>query len=97
MFVVVQNADTALTLHGPRMPYFFLAFGLVTFFVQLGLAIAIYDDAAKIKTSQQPLAIGPWLWAWATLVGGVITVGIYWFIYHSKLRSDRSDSIPPLP
>lgn len=79
------------------MELIILPIALVSFFVQLGLAIAIYDDAAKIKTSQQPMEIGPWLWAWATLVGGVITVGIYWFIYHSKLRSDRSDAIPPLP
>ena len=97
MFVVVRVADTPLTLHGREMAYLILSIGLVSFFVQLGLAVAIYADAATIKTGRQPLEIGPWLWAWATLIGGVVTVGIYWFIYHSKLRSDRSDSIPPLP
>jgi hypothetical protein len=70
-----------------------LAVGLISFFVQMGLAVAVYVDAKRINTDRLPMEIGPALWGAATLIGGIVAVGIYWFIYHSSLRSDRSE--PP--
>ncbi|BBO32866.1 hypothetical protein [Lacipirellula parvula] len=75
------------------MEYIVLAFGLISFFVHVGLAIAVLADAKKIGTDRQSMEIGPMLWGWATLIGGIVAVGIYWFIYHSNLRSDRNE--PP--
>ena len=65
-----------------------LSVGLISFIVQIGLAVAIFADASTIGTHRLPLGIGPWLWAWATLVAGIIAVGIYWLIYHSSLRRE---------
>lgn len=70
-----------------------LAFALVSFFVHVGLAIAVYGDASRIGSGRLPMEIGLMLWGWATLIGGIVAVGIYWFIYHSSLSSERSE--PP--
>ena len=68
-----------------------LAVGAVGVLVQVALAAAVNADARQIRTDQLPLEIGPMLWFWTTLVGGIVAVGIYWFIYHSNLRSDRTE------
>lgn len=73
------------------MEVIILGFGLVSFFVQLGLAVAVYDDAKRVDTTRQALRIGAFAWACVTLLGGVIAVGIYWVIYHSNLRPNRPE------
>jgi hypothetical protein len=73
------------------MELIILGFGLVSFFVQFGLAVAVYDDAKRINSDRLPMKIGPALWGAATLLGGIVAVGIYWLIYHSGLRSDRGE------
>lgn len=73
------------------MEFVILAFGLIYLFVQIGLTVAVYGDARRIDTARLRLGIGPGLWAGATLIGGVVAVGIYWIIYHSSLRSEQAD------
>ena len=77
------------------MEVIILAFGLISFIVHFGLAVAVYSDAKRLNTDRLPMEIGPGLWGAATLLGGVLAVGIYWFIYHSSIRSDRTEPRPP--
>lgn len=61
---------------------------ILTAVVHIIFAVAIYRDATRLKHSQA-LAIagvGPAIWCLATLLGGVITVGIYWAMHHSRLN-----------
>jgi hypothetical protein len=43
--------------------------------------------------------IGPFLWAFATFVGGIVTAAVYWAMHHSMLApvetTDPDDLSPP--
>lgn len=56
---------------------------ILTTLVQIVLAMAVYRDAKRLQTLT---FLDPVLWCVATLVGGVITAGIYWTIHHSRLN-----------
>lgn len=47
---------------------------------------AVARDAGVLyKMGQRPALVSAPTWAFATLIGGVITATIYWFIHHSTL------------
>ena len=47
---------------------------------------AVARDAGSLyKIGQRPALVSGPSWAFATLVGGIITAAIYWFIHHSTL------------
>lgn len=46
---------------------------------------AVAKDAGElIKTGQKTMLVSGVTWAFATLIGGVITAVMYWLIHHSK-------------
>ena len=73
-----------------RTSVFTVAIGvsILTALVHIVFAVAIYRDAARLNRSQALAigGIGPIIWCLATLVGGVITAGIYWAMHHSRLN-----------
>jgi hypothetical protein len=65
---------------------FLLAIGIL----HLILASAVAADAARQRARHVPLfLIGPGVWWLATLLGGIMTFGVYWLIHHSRLRPNR--------
>lgn len=62
-------------------------FWLVTALVHIVFAIAVFKDAEKLEASGATHFVPGMIWGIATLIGGVVTVGIYWVIHHSSLRS----------
>ena len=60
-----------------------LVIPILTALVHIVFAVAVYRDAKRLQTL---IFLGPVLWCVATLVGGVMTVGIYWAIHHSRLN-----------
>jgi hypothetical protein len=47
---------------------------------------AVARDAGHFhRLGLKPALVSPATWAFATLIGGVITASIYWFIHHSTL------------
>lgn len=60
--------------------------------LHLIFAGAVARDAASLTQRGQCLAlVSAGTWAFAALLGGVITVAIYWFIHHSTLTRPTRD------
>lgn len=54
--------------------------------LHLVFAGAVARDAGNLnRLGQKPVLVSGATWAFATLIGGVITATIYWFIHHSTL------------
>ncbi len=59
---------------------------LINGLLHLIFAGAVARDAGNLyKLGQRPALVSAPTWAFATLIGGVITATIYWFIHHSTL------------
>ncbi|MFC3908415.1 hypothetical protein ACFORL_04910 [Legionella dresdenensis] len=59
---------------------------LVNALIHLLFAGAIARDAGKLyQLGQKPALVSASTWAFAALLGGVMTAAIYWFIHHSTL------------
>ena len=59
---------------------------LINGILHLIFAGAVARDAGHLyKLGQRPALVSAPTWAFATLIGGVVTATIYWFIHHSTL------------
>lgn len=59
---------------------------VVNALVHVIFAGAVARDAGELyKLGQRPALVSGASWAFATLLGGVVIAGIYWFIHHSTL------------
>ena len=63
-------------------------------------AAAVARDAGKFyRLGQKPVLVSASTWAFATLIGGVITATIYWLLHYSTLtrpliKDSRYDKTP---
>ncbi len=55
--------------------------------VHIAFCIGVYQDAERRQTT----FVGPGMWAFATLVGGVFVAIAYWVMHHSTLRPEERD------
>lgn len=55
--------------------------------VQIAFALGVGRDAGLLaQAGNGPEYVKPFTWDVATLIGGVLVVGVYWLIHHSALR-----------
>lgn len=54
--------------------------------VHIAFSIGVYRDAQQ----RRPLLVGAEMWAFATLLGGVLVAVAYWVMHHSTLRRSES-------
>lgn len=61
--------------------------GILTFIVHVAFAIGVGADAARMRDRHVgTFLVGGGMWAFATLLGGLVVVAIYWLIHHSTLH-----------
>ena len=59
---------------------------LIHAILNLIFAGAVARDAGRLyHVGQRPALVSGAAWAFATLIGGILTATIYWFIHHSTL------------
>jgi hypothetical protein len=59
--------------------------------VHITFALGVWDDARRFRAQRTgPFLVSPGMWALATLMGGMLAVGVYWLIHHSSLRRASS-------
>jgi hypothetical protein len=72
--------------YGDQIQTLYFLIILINAVLHLIFAGAVARDAGHLsKTGQHPALVSASTWAFATLIGGVITAAIYWFIHHSTL------------
>ena len=59
----------------------FVTYVVLALIVRIAFASAIYNDA-QVRPAR---FVKPRIWGLATLLGGVLTVGVYWLIHFSTL------------
>lgn len=59
--------------------------------VHLVFAGAVAKDAGSLyQVGRRPALVSAHVWAFSTLIGGVVAAAIYWFIHHSNLTIDNN-------
>ncbi len=72
--------------YGPQIQTFYYLLMAVNAILHLIFAGAVARDAGNLyRIGQKPALVSAATWAFATLLGGVVTATIYWFIHHSTL------------
>ena len=76
-----------------QLPHLQLLLLLITGFVHISFAGAVAKDAGRLhQLNRRPALVSGHVWAFATLMGGVMVAAVYWFIHHSNLTiSQRFD------
>ena len=57
---------------------------IFTTVVHVAFCVGVYGDAARRR---ETVFVGPGIWAFATLLGGVFTAAAYWVLHHSTLQA----------
>lgn len=72
--------------YNSQLQTFYYLLLLINIILHLIFAGAVARDAGNIyHLGQRTALVSAATWAFATLLGGVITAAIYWFIHHSTL------------
>ena len=68
------------------------ALAIGSFLLHLFLSIGVYREASdRSLRGRKVWFIGPFLWAFATFIGGIFTAAIYWTMHHSTLTPIKVD------
>ena len=69
-----------------QLQTFFYLITIINGLLHFIFAAAVARDAGNLnRLRQKPVLVSPSVWAFATLLGGVIIAAIYWILHHSTL------------
>ncbi|MGA2802411.1 MAG: hypothetical protein ABSE97_08615 [Verrucomicrobiota bacterium] len=61
--------------------------------IHIAFACGVYADTRKLQQNGKRIyLVHPLFWVLATILGGVISAGIYWLVHHLRLRQDEVDT-----
>ena len=73
-------------LYSEQIQSFLYMLAIINAILHIIFAGAVAKDAGRLNALGNRLAlVSASTWAFATLMGGVFTAAIYWFIHHSNL------------
>jgi len=76
-------------LHNDAAMVIGLGFAVLALVIHIFFAIAVFNDAAKREEEKKQLwFVNQWLWAGATLIGGLVAAAIYWAMHYSTLSRE---------
>lgn len=94
------NFDSPILPGGPLfnwLPMLWLAVvWSTTATIHIFFALAVLRDSLRVIEGHRrgPVLVSGGTWALATLLGGVMTAGIYWAVHHSTLRPGVAEDKP---
>ncbi|QDU43424.1 hypothetical protein Mal52_18980 [Symmachiella dynata] len=71
---------------GDMMVFFVFVVGVLTFIVNFSFAAGVFRNAEYLFKAERLNFVGPWMWFFATLFGGVFVAAVYWAVHHSRLN-----------
>lgn len=80
--------------YAPQLQNLYYLFILINAILHLIFAGAVARDAGNLcKQGICPALVSAASWAFATLIGGIVTAAIYWFIHHSTFTRPSSKEL----
>jgi len=81
--------------YSDQIQSFLYLLAIVNAILHIIFAGGVARDAGKLyQLGHPPALVSGATWAFATLIGGVLTAALYWFIHHSNLtRPTRQKDI----
>ena len=84
--------ETFIQNYGAQIKNFELILYFINALVHVVFAGGVAKDAGLLyKIGRKPALVSAHIWAFATLLGGVMVAAIYWFIHHSTLTVSKKD------
>ena len=87
--------DELIQQFNHQIQSFYYLILLINAILHVNFAGAVARDAGNLyKLGQRPALVSAASWAFATLVGGIVTAAIYWFIHHSTFTRPSTREHP---
>jgi len=75
--------NTVLQSYSAQIEHIQLLLMIINALVHITFAGAVARDAGSLyKIGRAPVLVSAYIWAFATLIGGVFVAAIYWFIHY---------------
>jgi hypothetical protein len=69
----------------PLMAFIAIATVIITGIVHICFATAVYREATTMLRDGKAWLVPPFVWALATLIGGVFMAGVFWVVHYSRI------------
>jgi hypothetical protein len=71
-------------------PYWIVAgVRIVWLIISIAFASGVFADCRKLQAQgRQVRLVPPLVWVLATLLGGVLTAGVYWLVHHLRFEDN---------
>ena len=83
--------ETEFLAELPRIGFVFMvAVWAATVCIHVFFAAGVARDTGQlVRSGSETVFVGPMIWVFAVLFGGVFVAGLYWLVHHSALRRER--------